>query len=209
MKSQVLTKLSMCWSLYLKASEECNGWGRLFVQGKEERLAAAGQVHLSWTMVGLCSAYSAQDGETNELEFCSHPRLVVMHIIMSKGWRCPSRHSSTAGMKSQVTTGCYRHWNHSSCSCVISKAHAKDSLLCLIIHRKPAHCLLSPGRFRILGQGQIVLFFPQLSGFQLSPPVAVSDMLTHLEVLGIFVTLTQIITEIVDTCMKKEENASS
>lgn len=73
--------------------------GQVVCVGEGREVGCCRAVHLSWTMVGLCSAYSAQDGETNELEFCSHPRLVVMHIIMSKGQCCPSRRSSTAGMK--------------------------------------------------------------------------------------------------------------
>lgn len=52
-------------------------------------------------------------------------------------------------------------------------------------------------------------FFPQVSGFQLFLPVAVSGMLTHLKFLGIFITLGQIIIKIVDSCMKRRENASS
>lgn len=36
-------------------------------------------------MFGPCSAYSARGGETNELEFCDHPHLVVMQIIQRGG----------------------------------------------------------------------------------------------------------------------------
>lgn len=36
-------------------------------------------------MFGPCSAYSARGGETNELEFCDHPHLVMMQIIQRGG----------------------------------------------------------------------------------------------------------------------------
>lgn len=109
-----------------------------------------------------------------------------------------------------MTTGCYRDWSHSSCSCVLSKAHAEDSLLCLIIQRKLTYCLLQSREIQNSGlETSSLFFFPQVSGFQLFLPVAVSGMLTHLKFLGIFITLGQIIIKIVDSCMKRRENASS